>query len=120
MLGALRPMCVYVFADASLLAYAIGKCNEKQWRECRAASRQRNQGTLTLIPHRKGRVWDVSSPDRSSAVYLRRLIPHGDHDRKCDLGWLTTRQALATNDAQPGGVCAKSRPAAHDPAGRGA
>src|SRR6516162_3482726 len=104
MLGALRPMCVYVFADASLLAYAIGKCNEKQWRECRAARRQRNQGTLTLIPHRKGRVWDVSSPDRSSAVYLRRLIPHGDHDRKCDLGWLTTRQALATNDAQPGGV----------------
>jgi hypothetical protein len=49
MLGALRPMCVYVFADASLLAYAIGKCNEKQRRECRAPSRQRHHGTLTLI-----------------------------------------------------------------------
>ena len=56
MLGALRPMCVYVFADASLLAYAIGKCNEKQRRECRAPSRQTSSLDISLFPHRKGRV----------------------------------------------------------------
>ena len=43
-----------MIADASLLAHAIGKCNEKQRRRCRAANRQRHQGTLTLIPHRTG------------------------------------------------------------------
>jgi hypothetical protein len=62
---------------------------------CRAPNRQRHDWTFNLIPHRKGRVLHVSSPDRSAAVYLRGPISHGDHDRRCDPSRLTIRQALA-------------------------
>ena len=39
-----------MIADASLLAYATGKCNKKQRQGCRAASRQRR-----LLSSRIGR-----------------------------------------------------------------
>jgi hypothetical protein len=36
---------------------------------------------------------NVSSPDRSSTVYLRGSIPHGDHDRRCDPNQLTNKRS---------------------------
>jgi hypothetical protein len=49
---------------------------------------------VNLIPGAEGEsVCDVSTPERSSAVYLRGPIPHGDHDRWCDPTELTTKEA---------------------------
>src|SRR6516165_8491253 len=77
-----------MIAGASLLAivkraHAIGKCNKKQLQGSRALSRQCHHATL--ISPRSGR--GECRMSVSSNVYLRGLIPHGDH------GQLITRQA---------------------------
>ena len=43
-----------MIADASLLAHAMGNCNKKQRRGCRASSRQSHHGTFTLIRFGRG------------------------------------------------------------------